>query len=224
VPRMPSQAPIALAAALLTVALSGAAACAGSDAGEAPVPEEIHGFPLAEVKAGEDAAAVLEGMHGKEVAPDRSWVATYGPEEMGTTLYVSRYESAETATSELARMAAGVDGEGTGFGHHAQFEVAGLAVHSVFGRGQIHYFYAKDRDLVWLGMVPMLARVGVAQLLNVPPDSIPPFGAPAAAATPSGSRPEAPSGLPARWTARATPAQRARPSGRPASRAHAPCA
>ena len=184
-----NRAPVALAAALVTAALS-SAACAGSDAGEAPVPEEIHGFPLAEVKTGEDAAAVLERMHGKQVAPEQNWVATYGPEEMSTTLYVSRYESAETATSELARMAACVDGEGTGFGHHAQFKVAGLAVHSVFGRGQIHYFYAKDRDLVWLGMVPMLARVGVAQLLNVPPDSIPPFGAPAAVpaeATPSGS-------------------------------------
>jgi hypothetical protein len=186
---MLSRSPAALAAGLLTVALTGAA-CAGSDAGEPPVPDEIHGFQLADVKAGEEAAAVLERMHGKEVAPERSWVATYGPEEMGTTLYVSRYESAETAASELARMAAGVEGEGTGFGHHAEFQVAGLTVHSVFGRGQVHYFYAKDRDLVWLGMVPMLARVGVAQLLNVPPDSVPPFGAPAAApavAAPSGS-------------------------------------
>jgi hypothetical protein len=99
---------------------------------------------------------------------------------MGTTLYVSRYESADLATAELARMAASVDGDGTGFGHHAQFEVAGITVHSVFGRGQVHYFYAKDRDLLWLGMVPMLARVGLAQLLDVVPDSIPSIGAPAA--------------------------------------------
>jgi hypothetical protein len=174
------------AAALAVLTMTGAA-CANPDASDAPVPDEIHGFPLAEVTAGQEAAAVLERMHGKEVAPEQSWVATYGPEEMGTTLYVSRYESADLATAELARMAAGVDGEGTGFGHHAQFEVAGLTVHSVFGRGQVHYFYAKDRDLRWLGMVPMLARVGLAQLLDVLPDSIPSIGAPAASpvATPS---------------------------------------
>lgn len=180
--------PLTVLAALTAVSLA-SAACAGSDTDETPVPDEIHGFPLAKVTSGPDAAAVLERMHGKDVTPEQNWVATYGPEEMGTTLYVSRYERADLAASELARMATGVDGEGTGFGHHSQFDVAGITVHSVFGQGQIHYFYAKDRDLVWLGMVPMLARVGVAQLLDVSPDSIPPFGAPAAPAeaAPSGS-------------------------------------
>ncbi len=174
---MPYRAWFTALALLAAVSLAGVA-CAGPAADEAPVPDEIHGFPLADVTSGQEAAAVLERMHGKDVTPEQNWVATYGPEEMGTTLYVSRYESADLASSELARMAAGVTGEGTGFGHHSQFEVAGITVHSVFGQGQIHYFYAKDRDLVWLGMVPMLARVGVAQLLNVLPDSIPSFGAP----------------------------------------------
>jgi hypothetical protein len=152
--------------------------CAGGETGAVAttLPDEIHGLPRMEVQAGDLAAEMIAGLHSRGVAPTNSQVAHYGPENMRAVLYVSKFESAEVAQEQLTAMANGI-GEGTaGFGHHIQFEAEGRQIHSVFGQGQIHYFYTDGADLVWASLPPPIARPGLAEVLEVELSSIPELG------------------------------------------------
>jgi hypothetical protein len=125
-------------------------------------------------------------MHEKGVAPVATWVGVYGAGPLQATLYVSRYRSPAEAGAQLALMAERI-GRGTpDFGHHSETAVAGTPVHSVFGHGQVHYFFAAGADLKWLAMPPQLSRVGLALVLGVPADSVPPLATPLPLRTPGG--------------------------------------
>lgn len=157
-------------------------ACTGGErTAESPLPRQIHGQDLAMTHEGDEAARILEGLHGQTVGSDRNWVGVYGTMEMPTLVYVSRFPSADRATAELDAMVARIDSGTAGFGHHTWFTRNAQTIHSVFGQGQAHYFWAKDADVWWLGAHPMIVRMALSELLAVPPDSIPELGLPMAA-------------------------------------------
>lgn len=164
----------------LVLALTGALpACAGRDeAAESPLPAQIHGQELVATHTGEEAGRILEGLHGMAVGSDRNWVGVYGTMEMPTLVYVSRFASADRAKAELDAMVARIDSGAAGFGHHTWFTQDRRTVHSVFGQGQVHYFWAQDASVWWLGAHPMIARMALTELLQVPADSIPALGLP----------------------------------------------
>jgi hypothetical protein len=177
-----------LPAGLLLLA---AASCAGpkpSAAGAAPLPPSIHGLPLVDSASGPAAAKLVDRMHQEAVAPLATWVGTYGGGTMQATLYVSRYQTATEAKAQLAAMAAGIGSGTREYGHHSVTAIAGTPVHSAFGHGQVHYFFARGRDVEWLALPPQLARVGLAVVLGVPADSVPPLAAPPLPATRDSTR------------------------------------
>lgn len=83
------------------------------------------------------------------------------------TLYLSRFASDEGADSLLNEMSESI-GEGRGeFAHHARFEAGNSEIHVVLGQDQIHFFFARENELAWLGIDPALARPGLAQVLGL---------------------------------------------------------
>ncbi len=163
---------MSLAAASLTVA-----AC-GGDVGDtaSPLPATIHGMQLQATHEGDEAARILESLHGQPVGSEQSWVGIYGPMDMATAVYVSRFKSVVDAQAETDAMVARIDSGTVGFGHHTSFNHGDRVVHSVFGQGQVNYFYRQDAELWWLGAHPMIARPAVAELLGIPTDSVPRLG------------------------------------------------
>jgi hypothetical protein len=159
------------------IAAMAASSCQRGDPDVAsPLPSDLHGLELGEVRTGTAAAALIGRLHGKDVSPRESYVGYYGPPEMRGVLYLSRFDDEQTAQTQLAAMADRIASGSAGFGHHTQFVVGETAVHSVFGFGQVHYFFAEEYDVTWLSMPPQIARLGLAELLEVEPDSIPGFG------------------------------------------------
>jgi hypothetical protein len=138
-----------------------------------PLPPELHGMELVKETAGQAAETMIARLHGKDVAPTESYVGHYGDGPRHAMLYVSRFESVDQAQSLLRNMSSRIGKGSSGFGHHQQFDVDGTEIHLVLGQGQVHYFYAKERLLFWLGMVPDMARAGLAQLLKVDVDKVP---------------------------------------------------
>lgn len=159
------------------VALSLLACTGGEEAGDPtiPLPEQIHGLQLAESRSGTDAAAQLERMHELDVAPTESVIGFYGPKDMRAVLYVSRFASPEEAGAQLIAMSSGIGSGSSGYGHHQRQDVADYQVHVVFGQGQVHYYWAKNRDLIWLAIPPALARAALAEVLGVALDDVPPL-------------------------------------------------
>lgn len=147
-----------------------------------PLPDSLHALRLVDLQTGADAARIMERLHGKEVAPLRSWIGSYAGHGASAELYVSRYDSGRHATADLEAMSARI-GPGTPvFGHHRTIVVAGQTVHATLGQGGVHYFFVREADLFWLTVSPAVARPALAQLLEVPLDSIPraaPVGRPA---------------------------------------------
>jgi hypothetical protein len=163
-------------AALAVAGLVGSACVRGEGDSATPLPRELHGLELGDLHTGDDAARLIGRLHGSNVSPSESYVGYYGPPEMRAILYLSRFHDHSGAQSQLVAMADRIGSGSGGFGHHTQFHVLGIEIHSVFGYGQIHYFFARESDVVWLGMPPPMARAGLADLLLVAVDSIPSLG------------------------------------------------
>ncbi len=159
-----------------------AAACRGESDTASPLPDTIHGMQLQSTHQGDEAAQILESLHGQPVGSERSWVGIYGPMNMATAVYVSRFDSPDAAETEISAMVARIDAGSVAFGHHTYFNQGGRVVHSVFGQGQVNYFYQQESELWWLGAHPMIARPAIAELLGLPADSIPRLGPPMPAA------------------------------------------
>lgn len=154
-----------------------AAGCAGeaADGDASPLPASIHGMALVESLSGSEATEILSELHGADIVPAENHIGHYGSEQVGAVLYVSRFAGAAAADSFLVAMAGRIDAGSTGFGHHASFDAAEHQVHMVVGHGQVHYFFAEGRDLVWLAVDPPIARPALAELLQTRTDSIPTF-------------------------------------------------
>lgn len=163
---------------LLVAAVLTTAGCGANDDAATPLPPQIHGLELQAAHTGEEAARILQGLHGKPVGASESWVGIYGPMEMASALYLSRYESAEAAQADFGRMVEAIDAGTAQFGHHTWFNRQGYMVHSAFGQGGINYFWVDSTDIWWLGVYPPIARMALAELLEIPVDSIPRLGLP----------------------------------------------
>jgi hypothetical protein len=100
-------------------------------------------------------------------------VGFYASGDDRAVLYLSRFPDADTARAQLASMAAMIGRGRSGFGHHAETEIGGTVVHAVLGQGRAHFFFARDREVVWLAADPAVARPALAELLGVAVDSIP---------------------------------------------------
>jgi hypothetical protein len=134
-----------------------------------------------EIVSGTRASRVVARLHGKDVAPDASWIGRYEADGDGAIVYVSRYRSPDGARAQLDAMGRRI-GDGSGeFGHHRTLTVTGRIVHAVLSPGAVNYFFVRDTDLLWLTIAPPRARAALADALGVPPDSIPtapPLGTP----------------------------------------------
>ncbi len=128
---------------------------------------------LVRVDAGQDAAAMIARLHGKEVAPAESYIGHYGSGPAHGMLYVSRFQSEDAAELVLTDMATRIGPGSSGFGHHNTFTIDGKEIHLVLGQGQVHFFFAKGAYLSWLGIAPGMERTALAELLGVEVGRIP---------------------------------------------------
>jgi hypothetical protein len=156
------------------------------DATHEGLPPTLHGLPLVTVHEGEAAAGMIGGLHGLDVAPVESRVAVYAVGDLEAVLYVSRFPDDSVAANQLSAMSDRIGEGSSGFERHVRHDVDGIEVHGVVGHGQVHYFFARGSDLIWLAAPPMMARMLLAEVLGVEPELIPadPPGGTSAATAP----------------------------------------
>lgn len=143
------------------------------DSTSQPLPMAIHGMPLVAVTTGPDAEALIQRLHGRDVAPLASYVGRYEGGGADATLYVSRLGDSLAADSLVERMSEAIGRGNRSFAHHTRFTMDELTIHVVLGQGQTHFFFARGPDVRWLAIDRGMARVGLADLLGVRPDRVP---------------------------------------------------
>lgn len=125
---------------------------------ESPLPKNMQGLQLKNLVEGESAEAMINRLHNKRVTSKDSYIGHYAGDGLRATLYFSRFNTEDEASELLESMIEGMKRSGGAFGHFRRFTENDKPVYSVFGLGQIHYFYQTGRSLIWLAADPPVAQ------------------------------------------------------------------
>jgi hypothetical protein len=112
-------------------------------------PQKLGDLSLAKVIKNKEATAIINKMHGKTLDDCKNFIAYYGSNDSKNILYVSVYESAEIAKTNIMNMAMKMANGSPVFspitygkmGHDVHFKTEGM--------GLKHYFYRTDNILIW---------------------------------------------------------------------------
>ena len=115
-----------------------------------PTPENIGEKKRLRVVYGQQAARVVDRMHGRSVATDANVIAEYGSGENKDILYISRYAEPEAAQKAfdlmIAKMAAA---RKSPFYHLRPIGAYQKKVYMALGMDAVHYIYRSGRHLIW---------------------------------------------------------------------------
>ena len=131
------------------------------------LPKKLGDLSLSKIVQNEEATKIINKMHGKNLGVSDNYIAHYGSSSSGNTLYVSVYENAEKAKTELMSMATKM-AKGTQVFAPLSFDKMGDNVHfKTEGMGHKHYFYRIDNILIWWQVEPDKAEATYNDLLNL---------------------------------------------------------
>ena len=116
-----------------------------------PTPEKIGEKERLGVISGEQAARVVNKMHGQSVATNANVIAEYGKGEKKDLLYISRYADQKTTQEAfdlmIEKMAAA---KKSPFYHLMPIGKYKNKVYITLGMGGVHYIYSSGPFLLWL--------------------------------------------------------------------------
>ena len=115
-----------------------------------PTPDKIGTKERLHVISGDQAARVVNRMHGRSVAADANVIAEYGKGEKKDILYISRYAEPEAANKAydlmLEKMAGANKSPFYDLTPMGQYQ--GKA-YMTLGMGAVHYIYQSGSSLLW---------------------------------------------------------------------------
>lgn len=147
---------LVIAAALVVAVGWGLWAAANSvDQGErtaaAVIPEQIAGLRLVQAVTGADAVQAVRRLHSLDVGIVDAWIGQY---ENEATVWVGVAPDAAGAADLMTRMTEAMANGNSPFTHRGQQEVGGIAVHRVSGGDQVHFYYQRGNQVIWVAAPP----------------------------------------------------------------------
>lgn len=121
-------------------------------------PETVGALQLVHALRGKEALQAIDRLHGKGLAGTDAYVAHYEKDGLVAMLYVSRPARSTMAGAQIEKMTTAIRAGKTPFSHLKSSERNGTTVYSAIGEGQIHYFYRRDADVIWIAADPPVAR------------------------------------------------------------------
>ncbi len=141
-----------------------------SDPAELPTPDKIGAKERLRIISGEQAAGVVNRMHGRSVATEANVIAEYGKGEEKDILYISRYaepEAAETAYRLMLEKMA--NAEKSPFYHLTPLGPYQGKAYMTLGMGAVHYIYQSGNALLWFQTYQSFGTQLPPQLLQLYP-------------------------------------------------------
>jgi len=113
-------------------------------------PEAIGAKERVRVISGDQAAAVVNKLHGGQVAGDENVIAEYGGDKKDL-LYITFYRDAQAARKAfIAMMAKMRVARNSPFFHLMPLQKYRNQVYITLGMGAVHYIYVSGNFLLWL--------------------------------------------------------------------------
>jgi hypothetical protein len=130
------------------------------------LPQKLGELSLTKVIQNKKANVIINKMHGKKLDDCKNFIAIYGDDHSKNILYVSIYENAENAETNLKNMAVKMVNGSSVFsplthskmGNNVRFETEGM--------GLKHYFYRVDNILIWWQVEPDKAETTLIDLFK----------------------------------------------------------
>ncbi len=132
-----------------------------------PTFPESFGLLTIEHRLGkQEAADLINRLHGKGIAPEHNEVVFYSSQSGTATLYLSVYSKPNDARNAEERMAQLIRNGNPVFGEYNKFIQNGLVVHRCFGLQQEHFFFLSKNLLYWIAIDPPIARQSLDAFLE----------------------------------------------------------
>jgi len=112
-------------------------------------PKYLGELSLFKVILNEEATSVVNKMHGKKLDECENFIAYYGSNNSKNILYVSVYENAEKAETNLKNMSTKMASGSSVFSPLTHSKMGDNVHFETEGMGLKHYFYRVDNILIW---------------------------------------------------------------------------
>ena len=113
------------------------------------LPQKLGALNLAKVIQDPKATVIIDKMHGKKLDDCKNYIAIYGSNHSKNILYVSVYENAEKAETNIKNMAIKMANGSSVFSPLTHAKIRDNVYFETAGMGLKHYFYRTDNILIW---------------------------------------------------------------------------
>ena len=113
------------------------------------LPQKLGELNLAKVIQNQKATVIINKMHGKKLDDCKNFIAVYGNNHSKNILYVSVYENAERAETNIKNMAMKMASGASVFAPLTHTKIEDNVYFETAGMGLKHYFYRTDNILIW---------------------------------------------------------------------------
>jgi len=118
------------------------------------LPKKLGELSLFKVIQNEEATSVIDKMHGKKLDECENFIAHYGNNHSKNILYVSVYENAENAETNIKNMAMKMANGSSVFSPLIHTKMGDNVYFETEGMGLKHYFYRTDNISIWWQVEP----------------------------------------------------------------------
>jgi len=129
-------------------------------------PKKLGELSLFKVLLNEEATSVINKMHGQKLDECENFIAHYGSNNSKNILYVSVYENAEKAETNIKNMAIKMANGSSVFSPLKHSKMGDNVYFETQGMGLKHYFYRTDNILIWWQVEPDKAEATFNDLLK----------------------------------------------------------
>jgi hypothetical protein len=130
------------------------------------LPQKLGDLNLSKVIQNKKATVIVNKMHGKNLDDCKNFIAIYGDNHSKNILYVSVYEKAEKAETNLKNMAMKMANGSSVFSPLKHSKMGDNIYFETDGMGLKHNFYRIDNILIWWQVEPDKAEVTLSDLLK----------------------------------------------------------
>ena len=129
-------------------------------------PKKLGEMSLFKVLLNEEATSVINKMHGQKLDECEKFIGHYGSNNSKNILYVSVYENAEKAETNIKKMAMKMASGSSVYSPLTHSKMGDNVYFETEGMGLKHYFYRVDNILIWWQVEPDKAEATYNDLLK----------------------------------------------------------
>jgi len=130
------------------------------------LPQQLGELSLGKVIQSKKATVIINKMHGKRLDDCINFIAIYGDNHSKNILYVSLYENAKKAETNLKNMALKMANGSSVFSPLLHSKMGDKVHFETEGMGLKHYFYRVDNVVIWWQVEPDKAKTTLSDLFK----------------------------------------------------------